>query len=153
MKQIRSVHNLIIGQGQAERLKIEIGTAIADKTIEKMEIKGTDAITGLPRRLEVDSVEVREALKDPIVKIVEEIKKTLGRTPPELAADIVERGIVMTGGGSMLKGLDKLINKETGVPVLVVEKPLECVAVGAGQAFELFKDMSANRSIYDNLNS
>lgn len=152
MKHVRSVHNLIIGQQSAERLKIEIGNATPDKNIEKMEIKGTDAITGLPRRLEVDSVEVREALKEPITKIVEEIKKTLGRTPPELAADIVERGIVMTGGGSMLKGLQKLISKETGVPVILVEKPLECVAVGAGQAFDLFKDMSTDRSIYDNLN-
>lgn len=153
MKHVRSVHNLIIGQGQAERLKIEIGSAMADKNIDKMEIKGTDAITGLPRRLEVDSVEVRDALKEPITKIVEEIKKTLSRTPPELAADIVERGIVMTGGGSMLKGLQKLISKETSVPVILVEKPLECVAVGAGQAFELFKDISSNRSIYDSLNS
>ncbi len=153
IKHVRAVHNLIIGQQTAERLKIEIGNATADKNIDKMEIKGTDAITGLPRRLEVDSVEVREALKEPVTKIVEEIKKTLGRTPPELAADIVERGIVMTGGGSMLKGLQKLISKETGVPVILVEKPLECVAVGAGQAFDLFKDMSSNRAIYDNLNS
>ena len=152
IKHVRSVHNLIIGQRTAERLKIEIGNAIPDKTIEKMEIKGNDAITGLPRRLEVDSVEVREALKDTISEIVEEIKRTLGLTPPELAADIVERGIVMTGGGSMLKGLPKLISKETGVPVILVEKPLECVAVGAGQAFELFRDMSSDRSIYDNLN-
>ena len=153
MKHIRTVHNLIIGQQMAEKLKIEIGNATPDKTIEKMEIKGTDAITGLPRRLEVDSVEVREALKEPVTTVVEEIKKSLGHTPPELAADIVERGIVMTGGGSMLKGLQKLISKETGVPVILVEKPLECVAVGAGQAFELFKDMSTNRSIYDNLNN
>ncbi len=153
IKHVRSVHNLKIGQQTAERLKIDIGNATPDKTIEKMEIKGTDAITGLPRRLEVDSVEVRESLKEPITKIVEEIKRTLGVTPPELAADIVERGIVMTGGGSMLKGLQKLISKETGVPVFLVEKPLECVAVGAGQAFELFKDMSTDRSIYDNLNS
>ena len=153
IKHIRSVHNLIIGPQMAEGLKIEIGNATADDTIEKKEIKGTDAITGLPRRLEVDSVEVREALKEPLTKIVEEIKRTLSRTPPELAADIVERGIVMTGGGSMLKGLQKLIQKETGVPCILVEKPLECVAVGAGQAFELFKNMSNNRSIYNSLNS
>lgn len=152
VKHVQSVHNLIIGQQTAERLKIEIGNAFSDKKIEKMEIKGTDAITGLPRRLEIDSVEVREALKEPINRIVEEIKNTLGHTPPELAADIVERGIVMTGGGSMLKGLQKLISKETGVPVILVEKPLECVALGAGEAFELFKDMSSDRSIYDNLN-
>ena len=105
IKHIRNVHNLIIGEQTAERLKIEIGNASPDKVIEKVEIKGTDAITGLPRRLEIDSVEVREALQEPITQIVEEIKKTLGQTPPELAADIVERGIVMAGGGSLLKGL------------------------------------------------
>ena len=118
-----------------------------------MEIKGADAITGLPRRLEIDSVEVREALKEPVNKIVDQIKETLGKTPPELAADIVERGIVMTGGGSMLKGLPKLISKETGVPVILVENPLECVALGAGQSFDLFKDMSTDQSAYDDLNN
>ena len=121
--------------------------------IEKMELKGTDAVTGLPRRLEIDSVEVREALKDPVTKIVEEIKNSIGQTPPELAADIIDRGIVMTGGGSMLKGLPKLISKETNVPVILVENPLECVALGAGDAFEVFKDMSSERSIYDSINS
>ncbi len=85
-------------------------------------------------------------------KIVEEIKTTLGQTPPELASDIVERGIVMTGGGSMLRELPKLISKETGVPVILVEKPLECVAIGAGEAFSLFRDMSSERAIYDSLN-
>ncbi|MCQ2584662.1 MAG: rod shape-determining protein [Treponema sp.] len=148
---IKNTHNLRIGNGAAERLKIQIGSAAAEKTIEKMEIKGTDAITGLPRRLEIDSVEVREALKEPVTKIVEEVKNVLGLTPPELAADIIERGIVMTGGGSMLRELPKLISKETGVPVILVERPLECVALGAGQAFELFKDMTADRMIYDSL--
>lgn len=138
----------------AERLKIEIGNAIQDKdnTIKKMEIKGTDAITGLPRKLEVDSVEVREALKEPVNKIVEEIKYVLGKTPAAIAADIVDRGIVMSGGGSMLDGLQKLISKETNVPVFLVDKPLECVARGAGEAFELFKNMSSSRQIYDSLN-
>ena len=152
VKHIRNVHNLIIGQQTAERLKIEIGIATADISNEKMEIKGTDAVTGLPRPLEVSGAEVREALKEPVEKIIEEIKASLGMTPPELAADIVERGIVMTGGGSMLKGLPKLISKVTGVPVILVEKPLECVAMGAGEAFDLFRDMSGDRSIYDNLN-
>ena len=125
---------------------------IAVTPIDKMEIRGNDAITGLPKRLEIDSVEVREALKSTVSEIVELIKVTLGETPPELAADIVERGIVMSGGGSMLKGLPKLIQKETGVPVVLVEKPLECVALGAGQAFELFKDMNTDRSLYSTLN-
>ena len=118
-----------------------------------MEIKGTDAITGLPRRLEIDSVEVREALKEPVTQIVDEIKHTLAQTPPELAADIFTHGIVMAGGGSLLKGLPKLISKETGVPVILVEAPLECIAIGAGQAFEVFSDMSSDRSIYDSINS
>ncbi|HZK19739.1 MAG TPA: rod shape-determining protein [Treponemataceae bacterium] len=153
IKHVRSVHNLTIGPQTAERLKVEIGNASPEKTIEKMEIKGSDAITGLPRSLEIDSVEVREALKEPITQIVEEIKNTLGKTPPELAADIVERGIVMTGGGSLLKGFPKLISKETGVPVFLVETPLECVAIGAGKSFEIFRDMTTDRSIYDSLNS
>lgn len=153
VKHVRSIHNLKIGAGTAERLKIEIGNAAPAQTIKKMEIKGNDAITGLPRRLEIDSVEVREALKDPVNQIVNEIKLTLGQTPPELASDIIERGIVMTGGGSLLEGLPKLISKETGVPVILVESPLECVAVGAGQAFELFRDISSDRSIYDSLNN
>ena len=152
VKHAKSVHNLIIGRPTAERLKIQIGNAAPEKTIEKMELKGTDAITGLPRRLEIDSVEVREALKDPVTKIVEEIKIVLSETPPELASDIIERGIVMTGGGSMLRELPRLISKETGVPVILVEKPLECVALGAGEAFGLFKNMSSERSIYNSLN-
>jgi rod shape-determining protein MreB len=152
IKHVRNAHNLIIGEQTAERLKIEIGNASPDKTIEKVEIKGTDAITGLPRRLEIDSVEVREALKDPITQIIDEIKTTLGQTPPELAADIVERGIVMTGGGSLLKGLPKLISKETGVPVILAERPLDCVALGAGKYFENARGFDNTRSIYDNLN-
>ncbi|MDR2481741.1 MAG: rod shape-determining protein [Spirochaetaceae bacterium] len=151
IKHVRNVHNLIIGEQTAERLKLEIGNASPDKTIEKVEIKGGDAITGLPRRLEIDSVEVREALKDPITQIIDEIKITLGQTPPELAADIIEQGIVMTGGGSLLKGLPKLISKETGVPVILAENPLECVALGAGRYFDITSGFDSARSIYDNL--
>lgn len=154
VKHILSVYNLKIGLQAAEHVKIQIGNASGDgsSTNEKMEIRGTDAITGLPRRLEIDSLEVREALREPVSKIVDEVKRTLRRTPPELNSDIIERGIVMTGGGSMLKGLPKLISKETGVPVFLVDNPSECVALGAGEAFEMFKDMSTDRSVYDNLN-
>ncbi len=152
IKHVRNIHNLIIGQPAAEKVKIQIGNAAPEKSIEKMELRGTDSVTGLPKRLEIDSVEVREALKYPVNKIIEEIKTVLSETPPELASDIIDQGIVMTGGGSMLKELPKLISKETGVPVFLVEKPLECVALGAGKAFELFKDMSSERSIYDSLN-
>jgi rod shape-determining protein MreB len=147
IKHVRTVHNLIIGERTAEELKTTIGNASPDKKIEKMEVKGTDAITGLPRRLEIDSVEVREALQEPINAIIEEIKRTLGQTPPELAADIVERGIVMTGGGSLLKGLDTLVANETGVPAFKAEDPLNCVALGAGRYFEfergLYKGLGA----------
>ncbi len=149
IKHVRNIHNLIIGEQTAENVKITIGNASPEKKIEKMEIKGTDAITGLPRRLEMDSVEVREALKEPTYQVIEEIKKTLGETPPELAADIVERGIVMAGGGSLLKGFPKLVAKETGVPVILAENPLLCVALGAGKFLENSKDMGKR---YYNLN-
>ena len=153
IKHVRSVHNLIVGEQTAENLKMTIGNANPERKIDKMEIKGTDAITGLPRRLEIDSVEVREALQEPTSAIVDEIKRTLGQTPPELAADIVERGIVMTGGGSLLKGLPKLIAKETGVPVILAEDPMLCVANGAGMYFELTREMARNKkTIYNNLN-
>ena len=140
IKHARNVHNLIIGEQTAEALKIQIGNASPDKKIEKMEIKGRDAITGLPRRIELDSVEVREALQGPTTEIIEVIKKTLAQTPPELAADIVERGIVLTGGGALLKGLPKLIAKETGVPVILAENPMHCVALGAGMFLDSLKD-------------
>lgn len=153
MKHVRTVHNLIVGERTAEELKKSIGNATPEKKIDKMEVKGTDAITGLPRRLEIDSVEVREALQEPINAIIEEIKRTLGQTPPELAADIVERGIVMTGGGSLLKGLDTLISNETGVPAFLAEDPLNCVALGAGLYFDHVKGRNNTRNIYNNLNT
>ena len=141
VKHIRSVHNLTIGEQTAEALKVKIGNAAPESIIEKMEIKGTDAITGLPRRLEVDSVEIREAIKDPVNIIVEWIKRTFSDTPPELGADIIDRGIVLTGGGAMLKGLSRLISKETGVPVLLANEPLLCVAIGAG----LYRDINQKK--------
>jgi rod shape-determining protein MreB len=146
IKHVRNVHNLRIGEQTSETLKMSIGNAISDGQIEKMEIKGTDAITGLPRRIEIDSVETREALQVPINAIIDEVKRTLGQTPPELAADIVERGIVMSGGGSLLKGLPKLIAKETGVPVILAENPMMCVAIGAGKFLETLKEN--NRRFY-----
>jgi len=152
IKFVRAELNLIIGGGAAERLKIEIGNAFPEKEIEREEIKGTDASSGLPKRLEIDSDQLREALKVPVYKILDEIKTLLGKTPPELAADVVERGIVMTGGGSLLKGLPKLISKETGVSVIVAPNPLDCVALGAGKYFEKTKGFEHTRNIYSNLN-
>jgi rod shape-determining protein MreB len=152
VKKVRGDHNLIIGEHTAERIKIEIGNALADTTSKNMEVKGINASSGLPEKIEIEPMEVREALKEPVNQIIEEIKKTLSETPPELAADIAERGIVMTGGGSLLKGLDKLVSKETGVPVFVAENPLNCVALGAGKYFEYAKNFDNSRSIYDKLN-
>lgn len=151
IKHIRQIHNLKIQQQTAETLKINIGNALPEEnSIDKMEIKGTDAITGLPRRLEIDSIELREALQEPISTIIEEIKKTFGQTPPELASDIVDRGIVMTGGGSLLRGLPKLVAKEIGVPVILAEDPLLCVAKGAGNYFDLAEEMEGKKGIYSN---
>ncbi len=136
IKHMRTTHSLIIGESTAESLKIEIGNASPEKKINKAEIKGRDAVTGLPRRLEIDSIEIRGALKEPITTILEEIKRTLGQTPPELGADIVEYGIILTGGGSLLRGMDRLIADETGVPTILAENPLECVAIGTGKYYD-----------------
>ena len=147
IKHVKNIHNLVIGEATAEQIKIKLGNAFPEKKIGKMEIKGRDAITGLPRVLEMDSIEIREALHEPISTIIEEIKKTLDQTPPELAADIVERGIVMTGGGSLLSGFSKLISKETGVPTILADHPLYCVALGAGKFLEQLREM--NRKLYN----
>jgi rod shape-determining protein MreB len=133
IKHIKLVHNLVIGESSAEEIKIRIGNAYPEREVKKIEIKGRDTISGLPKILEMDSFEIRDALQEPINIIVEEIKKTLDQTPPELAADIVERGIVLTGGGALLTGLSKLISSQTGVPVIIAENPLLCVALGAGK--------------------
>jgi len=144
MQHVKKVHNLIIGERTAEIVKVTIGNAYPDKTqnIETMDIKGRDAISGLPRILEMDSVEMRECLQEPINQVLEVVRTTLDRTPPELAADIVERGIVMTGGGSLLKGLPTFLSKETGVPVLLAENPLLCVALGTGKFLEELDKMN-----------
>ena len=126
----------MIGESTAEDIKIKIGNVYAEGETKKIEIRGRDAISGLPKTQEIDSNEVREALQEPVSQIIEEIKKTLEQTPPELASDIVERGIVLTGGGALLKGLSKLVAQQTGVPVIIAENPLLCVALGAGKFIE-----------------
>ncbi len=141
IKYMRTQYNLVIGERMAEEVKFRLGNAFPEKKVESMELKGRDAISGLPRTLEIDSVEIRKALKEPVDQILDGVKHALEKTPPELAADIVERGIVMTGGGSLLKGLDKYISKETGVPVILAENPLTCVVLGAGKFLEEIKNM------------
>jgi rod shape-determining protein MreB and related proteins len=110
--------------------------------VTRMELKGRDAMAGLPRNLEIDSVEMRKALKEPVDQILDGVRHALEKTPPELAADIMERGIVMTGGGSLLKGLDKYVSKETGVPVILAENPLTCVVLGAGKFLEEIRNLN-----------
>ena len=133
---VKRAYNLLIGERTAEEVKTTIGSAYELEQEQTMEIRGRDLVTGLPRTISVDSREIRKALSEPVNAILEAVKETLESTPPELAADIMDRGIVMTGGGSMLKGLDKLISQETGMPVHTVDEPMYAVVRGAGKALE-----------------
>ncbi len=128
--------NLAIGDTTAEQIKIGLGCAMPLMTEISMEIRGRDLSTGLPKNVTITSAQVEEAMKESIAKIVEIIKMTLEKTPPELAADIMEKGIVLAGGGALIKNLDKLISKETGMPVYVADEPLDCVVRGAGKTLE-----------------
>jgi rod shape-determining protein MreB len=137
MQYIKRMYNLMIGERTAEEIKMTIGTAIvtpeADKT---MDIRGRDLVSGLPKNLTIQAKEIREALNDPIYKIIDAVKGTLEKTPPELAADVMDHGIMMTGGGALLTNLDKLLSHETGMPVLVSEDALSCVGEGTGRSLE-----------------
>ncbi len=133
---IKRKFNLLIGERTAEQIKIEIGTAFALDEELKLEVKGRNLINGLPKNIEVTSEDVREALQESLEKIIEAIKETLERTPPELAADIISNGITLTGGGALLKGLDQLIKRETGIDVYIAESPLDCVANGTGYVLD-----------------
>ena len=130
---IKKAYNLLIGDQTAEHVKMVIGSATKLKKEEEMEIKGRDLVSGIPKTLKISSVEVREALAETLAQIVAAVKTALEQTPPELAADIVDRGIVMTGGGSLLRGLDVLLKEETNLPINVVEDPLTCVVLGCGK--------------------
>ena len=133
---IKRKFNLLIGERSAERIKIEVGTAYKLDEELTLEVKGRNLISGLPKNAIISSEDVREALHESLEKIVEAVKETLERTPPELAADIIDRGITLTGGGAMLRGLDKLICAETGIDVYVAENPLDCVANGTGYVLD-----------------
>ena len=133
---IKKEYSLMIGERTAEEIKISIGTADVDSEVVKMDIRGRDLITGLPKTLEISSKEIYEAMKEPISNIIDSIKSTLEKTPPELAADIMEQGIVLTGGGAQLDGIDRVIINETKMPVLIAENPLDCVAIGTGKALD-----------------
>lgn len=133
---IKRKHNLLIGERTAEQIKIDIGSAFPYEEETDMDIKGRNLVDGLPKNITITPKEIREALSDSISSVLDAIKTTLERTPPELAADIIDHGIMLTGGGAMLRGLDRLISKETGINVLIAESPLDCVAVGTGRVLE-----------------
>jgi rod shape-determining protein MreB len=140
---IRKNYNLMIGERTAEAIKMEVGSAGDSEGIDNMEIRGRDLLTGLPKTIEITAKEIGVALKDTVYAIVEAVKNTLEKTPPELAADIMDRGIVLTGGGALLRNLDRVISEETNMPVLIAENPLDCVAIGTGRALDhiqLFKN-------------
>jgi len=132
----RKAYNLLIGERTAEDIKIAVGSAFPQREEQTIEVRGRDLVSGLPRTVRMTSTEIREAMAEPIAGIVEAVKMTLERTPPELAADIVDRGIVMAGGGSLLRGLDRLLGEETGMPVTLADDPLSSVALGTGKALE-----------------
>lgn len=135
----------MIGERTAEEIKMEVGSVFPDGENIEMEIRGRDLVTGLPKTITVSSEEIREALKEPVSNIVDAVKTALENTPPELAADIMDKGIVMTGGGSLLKGLDRLLCEETGMPVHIAENPIDCVVMGAGKALESLQSEKLRR--------
>ncbi len=129
-------YNLLIGERTAEDIKISIGSALLEGEEEDYEVRGRDLVTGLPKTISVSSREIHQALKETVQQIVDGIKACLEKTPPELAADIMDRGIIMAGGGSLLRGLDRLISMETNMPVYVCENPLSAVGLGTGRVLE-----------------
>ena len=133
---VKKEYNLMIGDRTGEQIKLNIGSAYPEEGENTMEIRGRDLVTGLPKNITITQEEIREALAEPISSIVDAIKLTLEKTPPELASDIMDRGIMLTGGGALIKGLDKLITHETGIPVYIAETPLDCVALGTGKVLE-----------------
>jgi rod shape-determining protein MreB len=129
-------YSLLIGERTAEIIKTTIGCVFPDDNVGRLDVKGRDLISGIPKIIEVNSDEIREAIMEPIGFIVDSIKDALENAPPELAGDIVDRGIVLTGGGALLRNIDLLIKKETGLPVIVADDPLSAVARGAGMALD-----------------
>ncbi len=136
VQHIKRKYNLLIGERTAEQIKIQIGSAFPEDELRTMEVKGRDLVSGIPKTLEIDSNEIREALSEPINAILEAVRISLERTPPELAADIVDKGIVLAGGGALLRSMDVLIREETGLPVVIAEDPLSCVVLGSGKVLD-----------------
>jgi rod shape-determining protein MreB and related proteins len=139
---LKRVHNLAIGERTAEDIKIQVGSAYPSRGEEaKMEVRGLHLLSNLPRTVVIDATEIRESMTEPLSRIVDAVKRTLERTPPELAADIIDRGVMLAGGGALLRGLDSLISHETGIVVHVAEDPLNCVVLGTGKIVENFESL------------
>ena len=136
IQHMKRKYNLLVGERTAEMIKCTIGTAYPTEEVMTMEVKGRDLVAGLPKTLEVNSDEIRDALQEPINAIVEAVRIALERTPPELSADIVDKGIVLAGGGALLKNLDILLREETGLPVLIADDPMSAVVLGSGQTLD-----------------
>lgn len=136
VRYIRKTFSLLIGERTAEEVKINIGTAMPLENPEEMDIRGRDLVSGLPKNITINSNQVCEALNEPVTNILDAVRNTLERTPPELAADIMNRGVVMTGGSSLLRNLDRIMSRDTGMPVYVSDDALSCVALGTGLAVE-----------------
>jgi rod shape-determining protein MreB len=136
MNFIRRKYNLLIGERTAEEIKIAIGNAYPGDSIETMHVKGRDMVAGIPKTIEVTSDEIREAIAEPVNIIVEAVRVALEQTPPELAADIVDKGIVLAGGGALIKNLDVLLREETGLPIMIADNPLTAVVIGSGKALD-----------------
>lgn len=135
-RHIKTKYSLMVGDRTAEEIKMKIGSAYPLEQELVLEVRGRDLVAGLPKTIEVTSSEVREALMEPIMAIVDRVKSVLEQTPPELSSDIIERGMMLTGGVSLIRGFDKLLSKQTGIPVHVAEDPLSCVALGCGRALD-----------------
>jgi rod shape-determining protein MreB len=140
---MKKVHNLVIGERTAEEIKIKIGSAYPTEAhdMETLEVRGLHLLSGLPRTVMIKAPEIRESMSEPLSVIVEAVKRSLETTPPELAADIIDRGIMLAGGGALLKGLDILISHETGIVTHVAADPLSCVVLGTGRVLENFKEL------------
>jgi rod shape-determining protein MreB len=145
MNYVKRVYNLLIGERMAEMIKIEIGSAFPTGEEKALEIKGRDIVAGLPKTLTITSEEIRGALKEPVGKIVDAVRCTLDKCEPELAADLVDRGLVLSGGSAQLKGLDKLLAQQTGLPVTLADDPLSAVAEGTGVVMNELDFLAKNR--------
>ena len=144
---IKRKHNLLVGERTAELIKITIGSAYPGDDIQTMEIKGRDLVAGIPKTVMITDEEIRDSLLDPINQIVEAVRVSLERTPPELASDIVDRGIILAGGGALLRSLDSLLKEETGLPVMLADDPLTAVVMGAGKTLDeisLLREVAVN---------